>query len=260
MTSPPLMLSGFGFTPPPGPPDQVDGITATVRCWLQSGGMQPLAYELRDASGVLLAAATGIASTDRSHQDVVSFATPGLGWDRLAGLQLWIYADPGSSAPGLTASVDYASLSVAYVPSGTPYAVPRPALATAAGGVPPAGLVLAASALAGPAAAIGAALAVVTVTGRLALPGAAAAAGMAYGVVRGSGYAAAAATVAGTAPAASPAIACAPAVARAGGQAPAATLGPVKGWVAGWGVSIPHGGTAHGVGQAASTAATVRPG
>jgi len=179
--SPALELTGFGIVPPPGPPDEIDSVTATVNAWTSVGGMPPLTYELRDAAGTLIGTRTGQASTSTSHYDTVVFASPAPSWDQLAGLQLWIYADSGSAAPGSVVSVDYASLSVAYVPSGIPYAVPQPSLAAAPGTAaqPAAGVTAlsgiaigggtipgpgaAVTALAGPAAAAGTALPVANV-------------------------------------------------------------------------------------------------
>ena len=71
--SPALELSGFGIAPPPGPPDEIDSVTATVHCWESAGGMNPLTYELRDAAGTLIGTRTGQASTSQAHYDTVVY-------------------------------------------------------------------------------------------------------------------------------------------------------------------------------------------
>jgi len=47
--------------------------------------------------------------------------------------------------------------------------------------------------------------------------------------------------------------------ALAGGHAPAAALGPNKGYITAWDVTIPHGGTEHSTGTAASAAHSADP-
>jgi hypothetical protein len=134
VTSPALVLSGFRVTGP-GPSDQVDSVTATVNCWASGITAGPLGYELHDGkTGALLGTTTGTASTSPAHSDQVTFPAPS--WAALYWLQLQIFASPGSAPSGTTVSVDYAALSVTYVPSGIPFAAPVAGAATAAGTAP----------------------------------------------------------------------------------------------------------------------------
>ena len=140
MTSPPLELSGFAVTGP-GPSDVIDSVTATVHCWTTSAGTGPLAYELHDGkTGALIGTRlTGGPSSGNSfNYDTVIFQAPSQlpSWAQLYWLQLWIYADQGTAPSGTAVSVDYASLQVAYEPSGLPFAAPATGLAAAAGTAP----------------------------------------------------------------------------------------------------------------------------
>jgi len=125
MTSPALELSGFGVTGP-GPSDVIDSVTATVNAWTSDLGTGPLAYELHDGrTGALIGTQqAGQASGNSFHYDTVTFQAPAPAWAQLYWLQLWIYADQGTAPSGTVVSVDYASLSVAYEPSGQPFAAP----------------------------------------------------------------------------------------------------------------------------------------
>ena len=132
MSSPALELSGFAVTGP-GPSDVIDSVTATVHCWTTSAGTGPLAYELHDGkTGTLIGTqqAGGPPSLSTAHYDTVTFGPPA--WAQLYWLALWVYADQGAAPSGTVVSVDYASLQVAYEPSGLPFAAPATGLAATA--------------------------------------------------------------------------------------------------------------------------------
>jgi hypothetical protein len=136
VSSPALELSGFAVTGP-GPSDVIDSVTATVHCWTTSAGTGPLAYELHDGkTGTLIGTqqAGGPPSLSTAHYDTVTFGPPA--WAQLYWLALWVYADQGAAPSGTVVSVDYASLQVAYEPSGLPFAAPATGLAAAAGTAP----------------------------------------------------------------------------------------------------------------------------
>ena len=139
MTSPALMLSGFAVTGP-GPSDVIDSVTAAVNCWTSDASTAPLGYELHDGkTGALIGTRqSGTVSTSAAHYDTVIFQPPSQlpSWAQLYWLQLWIYADSGSAPSGTVVSVDYASLSVTYEPSGIPFAAPATGPAAAAGTAP----------------------------------------------------------------------------------------------------------------------------
>ena len=137
MTSLALELSGFGVTGP-GPSDVIDSVTATVHAWTSDLGTGPLAYELHDGktNALIGTQQAGQASGNSFHYDTVIFQAPAPAWAQLYWLQLWIYADQGTAPSGTVISVDYASLSVAYEPSGQPFAAPVAGLAAAAGKAP----------------------------------------------------------------------------------------------------------------------------
>jgi hypothetical protein len=119
----------------------IDSVTATVNAWTSDLGTGPLAYELHDGkTGVLIGTqqAGGPPSGNSFHYDTVTFQAPSQlpSWAQLYWLALWIYADQGAAPSGAVVSVDYASLQVAYEPSGIPFAAPATSLAAAAGTAP----------------------------------------------------------------------------------------------------------------------------
>ena len=80
-------------------------------------------------------------------------------------------------------------------------------------------------------------------------------------MTRGSGYWADAGSAAGTAPV--PALSLAAnafaGLAWSGGSAPQISIGPNKGYIITWDVTIAHGGTTHGIDPGASTAHSAAP-
>lgn len=130
--SPPLDLTGFGAAAGIGPSDTLNSVTATVNGWNSDPGMGPLGYELRDSHGVLIGSGTGTASTSPAHVDTVTFPPPS--WSELHWLHLRVTAS--GTVPGAQAFVDYASLSVSWLPSGIPFAAPVTAAVTAVAAAP----------------------------------------------------------------------------------------------------------------------------
>jgi hypothetical protein len=131
-TSPALEISGFTLTGP-GASDTILGVNASVHAYVSDPAMTPFRYELWDGSTALISSATGTASTSTSNYDQFTFpAAPS--YAQLAALRLRIYAADGTAVSGPVASVDYASLSVSYIP--VPPGLVNAGLASAAGGAP----------------------------------------------------------------------------------------------------------------------------